>query len=121
MAIAIKGVTWKASCLGECAKENGVYIIHHGGSIVYVGKTGSPTMSYGDRLRREFQEGASSGRHIFPKLAALSTSKAKHSRVYTSTMLSTRMARPQSTASCTKSSAHSWLAAVQARTRPFVS
>ena len=47
------------------------------------------------------------------RLAKLvSTSKAKHSRVYASTTLSTRIARPHSTASCTKSNAHSWFAEV---------
>jgi hypothetical protein len=69
--LAIKGVTWKESCLGKQGKESGVYIIHHGGAIVYVGKTGSPGMSFGLRLRREFQQTASSDRHIYPKLASL--------------------------------------------------
>src|ERR1700685_2369760 len=69
--LAIKGVRWKESCLGERAKETGVYVIHYGGTIKYVGKTGSPSMSYGMRLRREFQETASSGKHIYPKLASL--------------------------------------------------
>jgi hypothetical protein len=57
--IAIKGVTWKEACLGEHAKESGVYVIHHGEAIRYVGKTGSPGMSFGMRLRREFQQTAS--------------------------------------------------------------
>jgi hypothetical protein len=69
--LAIKGVTWKESCLGKQAKESGVYVIHHGGAIKYVGKTGSPGMSFGMRLRREFQQTASSDRHIYPKLALL--------------------------------------------------
>jgi hypothetical protein len=42
------------------------------------------------------------------------TSKARHSRVKASTTLSTRIARPYSTASCTKSSAHSWFAELRA-------
>jgi len=69
--LAIKGVSWKESCLGKQAKESGVYVIHHGGAIIYVGKTGSPGMSFGMRLRREFQQTASSDRHIYPKLALL--------------------------------------------------
>jgi hypothetical protein len=69
--LAIKGVTWRESCLGERAKETGVYVIHHGGAIKYVGKTGSPGMSFGMRLRREFQQTASSDKHIYPKLALL--------------------------------------------------
>ena len=70
-SVSDQGRTWKESCLGERAKETGVYVIHHGGAIKYVGKTGSPSMSYGMRLRREFQETASSGKHIYPKLALL--------------------------------------------------
>jgi hypothetical protein len=69
---ATKGTAWKESCLGDWAKLTGVYVIHHAGTIKYVGKTGSPSMSYGMRLRREFQETASSGKHIYPKLALLS-------------------------------------------------
>lgn len=76
VAVAVKGIKWRASCLGGNANETGVYVIHHAGSIIYVGKTGSPSMSFGDRLRREFQEGASGGRHIYPKLAALSVPPA---------------------------------------------
>ena len=52
--IASKGVTWSASCLGEMAKKKGVYVIHHVGEILYVGKTEGPTMDFGTRLRREF-------------------------------------------------------------------
>lgn len=71
VALAGKGVGWKEACLGEKAKEMGVYVIHHGGHIKYVGKTGSPGMSFGIRLRREFQESASGGKHLYPKLASL--------------------------------------------------
>lgn len=49
----------------------GVYVIHHAGDIKYVGKTNGPAMSLGMRLRREFQESASGGKHIYPKLASL--------------------------------------------------
>lgn len=70
--LAKRGISWRASCLGENAKETGVYVIHHAGSIKYVGKTDAPTMSFAMRLRREFQE-AASGKHIHPKLALLST------------------------------------------------
>lgn len=71
VALAGKGVHWKESCLGEKAKEIGVYVIHHGGDIKYVGKTDSPSMSFGMRLRREFQETASGGKHLYPKLVSL--------------------------------------------------
>lgn len=70
--LAVRGVKWSALCLGQNAKETGVYVIHHAGVIKYVGKTDAPTMSYGMRLRREFQETASSGKHNYPKLALLS-------------------------------------------------
>ena len=55
---------------------------------------------------------ASSTRVTLRLAKLVSTSKAKHSRVNASTTLSTRIVRPHSTASCTKSSAHSWFAAV---------
>jgi hypothetical protein len=70
--LAARGVRWSESCLGQNAKETGVYVIHHSGLIKYVGKTDGPSMSYGMRLRREFQETASSGKHNYPKLALLS-------------------------------------------------
>ncbi len=70
--LATRGVRWSESCLGQNAKETGVYVIHHFGVIKYVGKTDAPTMSFGMRLRREFQETASSGKHNYPKLALLS-------------------------------------------------
>ena len=73
VAIAGKGAPWKESCLGQGTKESGVYVIHHGGDIKYVGKTNGPAMSFGIRLRREFQESASGGKHIYPKLVSLST------------------------------------------------
>jgi hypothetical protein len=71
--LATRGVRWSESCLEQNAKDTGVYVIHHAGIIKYVGKTDAPTMSYGMRLRREFQETASSGKHNYPKLALLST------------------------------------------------
>ena len=69
--IAVRGQSWSETCLGTGAKDQGVYVIHHGDTILYVGKTDGDKMTFGVRLRREFQESASGGRHIFPKLAAL--------------------------------------------------
>lgn len=69
--VARRGQRWSETCLGRYAKEQGVYVIHHAERVKYVGKTDGPTMSFGMRLRREFQENASEGRHIFPKLAGL--------------------------------------------------
>src|SRR5439155_12298641 len=65
--IARRGESWSESCLGSGAKDQGVYIIHHAGRIKYVGKIDGASMSFGIRLRREFQEAASQGRHIFPR------------------------------------------------------
>lgn len=48
-----------------------MYVIRYSGVIKYVGKTDAPSMSYGMRLRREFQETASSGKHNYPRLALL--------------------------------------------------
>jgi len=71
--IAKRGESWSEACLGPNKKNQGVYVIFHGEQVIYVGKTDGPSMSFGMRLRREFQETASSGRHIYPKLAALTT------------------------------------------------
>lgn len=69
--LARRGERWSESSLGIRAKDQGVYVIHHAGIVKYVGKTDGPSMSFGMRLRREFQETASQRRHIYPKLAAL--------------------------------------------------
>lgn len=69
--VARKGQRWSGDCLGSHAKDRGVYVIHHSGHVKYVGKTDGPTMSFGMRLRREFQETAAKGRHIYPKLERL--------------------------------------------------
>jgi hypothetical protein len=74
--VAPRGTTWSASPLGPQAKDRGVYVIHHAGRVKYVGKTDALNMSFGMRLRREFQETASQGRHIYPKLAALNVPPA---------------------------------------------
>lgn len=55
--------------MGEHARGSGVYIIHHGGSIKYVGQ--AIGLSFAERLRREFHEKAAQGVHNYPKLAQL--------------------------------------------------
>src|SRR6266571_9267497 len=57
--IARRGESWSEACLGPKGKDQGVYVIRHGDKIIYVGKTDGPSMSFGIRLRREFQESAS--------------------------------------------------------------
>ena len=71
ISLAKRGESWSEQQLGEHAKKIGVYVIHHGNKIKYVGKTDEKTMSFGMRLRREFQQSASQDRHIFPKLLRL--------------------------------------------------
>jgi len=85
IALAGKGVTWKESCIGAKVKETGVYVIHHGGRIKYVGKTNGPSMSFGMRLRREFQESASGGKHLYPQLASLTVPPAIMVSLFSST------------------------------------
>jgi len=69
--IARQQERWSAKCLGDMRKERGVYVIHHDGKIKYIGKTDGPKMSFGRRLRAEFREKSSRGRHIYPKLSTL--------------------------------------------------
>jgi len=69
--VARKGVSWSVNYLGHFAKEQGIYVLHHGGTVLYIGKTDGPTMTFGARLRREFQETASQRRHVYPKLECL--------------------------------------------------
>jgi hypothetical protein len=71
--LAPGGQQWKSKCLGQAGKGKGVYVIHHNGELQYIGKTNGPSMSFSTRLRREFQEKASGGKHIYPKLASLIT------------------------------------------------
>jgi hypothetical protein len=71
--IARKGDKWQTSCLGKMCKEKGIYVIHHDRRVIYVGKTEGGSMNYGMRLRREFQENAAQGKHIYPKLSSLIT------------------------------------------------
>lgn len=69
--IAPKGIAWSMSCLGKVRRLKGVYVIHHDHKVKYVGKTDGPTMNFGTRLRREFQQSASGDKHIYPKLSVL--------------------------------------------------
>jgi hypothetical protein len=54
------GESWSKSQLGAYADSRGVYIHHSNGRILYIGKTtGGDYGTFGERLRREFQETAS--------------------------------------------------------------
>lgn len=68
--ISPKDHSWYQSILGDDAKEKGVYVIHHNGKIMYVGKTDGAKMTFGIRLRRHFQESAA-GKHTYPRLRKL--------------------------------------------------
>lgn len=72
VVLAPRGSSWSELSLGEARNEIGVYVIHHGGVIKYVGKTNRNKMSFGMRLRRHFQESAA-GEHTYPRLAELNT------------------------------------------------
>ena len=69
--LARRGESWSQAQLKEFTRKQGVYVLHQSGTVLYVGKTDGPTMTFGVRLRREFQETASGGRHIYPKLIQL--------------------------------------------------
>lgn len=62
--------SWSPYQLGEKRARIGVYIIHHNCVIKYVGKTNGPTMNFGVRLRRHFQQQAA-GKHTYPRLKCL--------------------------------------------------
>jgi hypothetical protein len=58
--VAAGGVRWSKSQLGDYADKSGVYILHTDGRILYVGKTTEGDYgTFGERLRRHFQEKAS--------------------------------------------------------------
>ena len=55
------GKSWSKSQFGDYAAKKGVYIHHSNGAILYIGKTTDGDYgTFGERLRREFQEKASS-------------------------------------------------------------
>ena len=70
--IAPRGTSWSELPLGVARSSIGVYIIHHGGVVKYVGKTSGPKMDFGTRLRRHFQESAA-GDHTYPRLNIIET------------------------------------------------
>lgn len=62
------GEPWSPTVLGPNATAKGVYVIFQGDGVLYVGKTQRNKMNFGTRLRREFTESGSQGKHIYPKL-----------------------------------------------------
>jgi hypothetical protein len=72
---AVKGC-WQQRCLQGNQGKRGVYVFHQKRRILYIGKTGGRSMTFGARLRRHFQESAAQGRHLWPQLWALKQSIA---------------------------------------------
>lgn len=67
--ISPAGTTWKKGQLGDYADRSGVYVHHCNGRILYVGKTTSGDWgTFSERLRREFQEKASSNSSLYQLL-----------------------------------------------------
>jgi excinuclease UvrABC nuclease subunit len=63
------GTAWTKDQLGDYADRSGVYIHHSEGKILYVGKTISGQWgTFAERLRREFQEKASSNSSLYQLL-----------------------------------------------------
>lgn len=63
------GTTWKKGQLGDYANKSGVYIHHCDGKILYVDKTTSGKWgTFSERLRREFQEKASTNSALYQLL-----------------------------------------------------
>ncbi len=69
--VAKAGEKWSKGQVGDYADKRGVYIHHSKGKILYVGKTTSGDYgTFGERLRREFQESASSSSVLHQLLAS---------------------------------------------------
>ncbi|TVR36925.1 MAG: hypothetical protein EA392_14010 [Cryomorphaceae bacterium] len=69
VTISPAGTTWKKNQLGDYGGRSGVYIHHCDGKILYIGKTTSGQWgTFAERLRREFQEKASSNSSLYQLL-----------------------------------------------------
>ena len=72
--LARKGKKWRADCLGDDAKQRGIYIIHQSKTpVLYIGKTGKQAknkrpMDFATRLRRHFTESGSGKKGKFKDL-----------------------------------------------------
>lgn len=69
VTISPAGTTWKKEQLGDFANRSGVYVHHCDGKILYIGKTTTGQWgTFSERLRREFQEKASSNSSLYQLL-----------------------------------------------------
>jgi excinuclease UvrABC nuclease subunit len=75
ISVSPSGTSWKKEQLGDYADRSGVYIHHCNGTILYVGKTTVGKFgSFAERLRREFQEKASSNSALYKLLLSQKSS-----------------------------------------------
>ncbi len=71
VSIAPKGESWSSSQLQDYKDRRGVYIHHCSGKILYIGKTTRGDYgTFGERLRREFQETASGNSELYQLLSS---------------------------------------------------
>lgn len=71
VSVSSKGKKWSKNQFGSYVDERGVYIHHSNGTILYVGSTVKGQWgTFGERLRREFQEKASNNSKLFQLLKA---------------------------------------------------
>ena len=69
--VAKAGTSWSKTQLGDYADRKGVYIHHSNGKLLYIGKATSGQFgTFAERLRREFQEKASSNSSLHQLLVA---------------------------------------------------
>jgi len=68
--VAKAKASWSKAQLGDYANRKGVYVHHSNGKILYIGKATSGEFgAFGERLRREFQEKASTNSKLHQLLA----------------------------------------------------
>lgn len=70
MLVAPKNSSWSKACLGQYADLRGVYVHHSNNEILYIGQTVKGKWgTFGERLRREFQETSSQSSRLYKFLA----------------------------------------------------
>jgi hypothetical protein len=69
--VAARGTSWLSSCLEDHGNRSGVYVLHSGGEVLYVGKTTDGDHgNFADRLRRHFHGPSASNSRTHRLLAA---------------------------------------------------
>ena len=67
--VSPRGTRWTKDCLGHYADLRGVYVHHSNNEILYIGQTVKGKYgTFGERLRREFQETASQDSNLYQLL-----------------------------------------------------